>query len=80
MDIRNGSITAYNGISASLGTSNQFNINKSGTNYLNVFNNGRLWLGSGTPADAGFQADIVGTLRVGGNLSLTSDNGIILGT
>jgi hypothetical protein len=70
MDIRNGLITAYNGISASLGTSNQFNINKSGTNYLNVFNNGRLWVGSGTPADAGFQADIVGTTRLNGNVTL----------
>jgi len=58
MDIRNGSITAYNGISASLGSSNQFNINKSGTNYLNVFNNGRLWLGSGAPVDAGYQLDV----------------------
>lgn len=80
MDIRNGLISAYNGISASLGTSGQFNVNKSTGSYFTIFNNGRLWLGSGTPVDAGFQADIVGTLRVGGNLSLTSDNGIILGT
>jgi hypothetical protein len=72
MDIRNGSITAYNGISASLGTSNQFNINKSGTNYLNVFNNGRLWIGSGTPTDSGFQADIVGTVRVNGTLTINT--------
>jgi hypothetical protein len=72
MDIRNGSITAYNGISASLGASNQFNINKSGTNYLNIFNNGRLWIGSGTPADAGFQMDIVGTTRVQGALSINT--------
>jgi hypothetical protein len=72
MDIRNGLITAYNGISASLGTSNQFNINKSGTNYLNVFNNGRLWIGSGTPVDAGFQIDIAGVLR-GTNTAVNSD-------
>jgi len=72
MDIRNGLITAYNGISASLGTSNQFNINKSGTNYLNVFNNGRLWIGSGTPVDAGVQVDIVGVLR-GTNTTANSD-------
>jgi hypothetical protein len=72
MDIRNGSITAYNGISASLGASNQFNINKSGTNYLNIFNNGRLWIGSGTPADAGFQMDIVGATRVQGELSINT--------
>jgi hypothetical protein len=72
MDIRNGLITAYNGISASLGTSNQFNINKSGTNYLNVFNNGRLWLGSGTPADAGYQMDIAGTARIQGALSINT--------
>jgi hypothetical protein len=70
MDIRNGSITAYNGISASLGTSNQFNINKSGTNYLNVFNNGRMWIGSGTPVDAGYQMDIVGTARVSGDFQV----------
>jgi len=72
MDIRNGLITAYNGISASLGTSNQFNINKSGTNYLNVFNNGRLWIGSGTPVDAGVQVDIAGVLR-GTNTTANSD-------
>jgi hypothetical protein len=72
MDIRNGSITAYNGISASLGTSNQFNINKSGTNYLNVFNNGRVWIGSGTPIDAGVQVDIAGVLR-GTNTAVNSD-------
>jgi len=71
MEIRNGLITAYNGISASLGTSNQFNINKSGTNYLNVFNNGRLRIGSGTVVDAGYQADIVGTIRVQGPIYTT---------
>jgi hypothetical protein len=76
MDIRNGLITAYNGISASLGTSNQFNINKSGTNYLNVFNNGRLWIGSGTLVDAGFQMDIVGTARVSGDMRI---NGLTIG-
>lgn len=80
MDIRNGLISTYNGISASLGTSNAFDIYKSTTGYVKIFNNGRAWFGSGTPVDAGFQMDIVGTLRVGGNLSLSSDNGIILGT
>jgi hypothetical protein len=72
MDIRNGLITTYNGINASLGTSNQFNINKSGTNYLNVFNNGRVWIGSGTPVDAGYQVDIAGVLR-GTNTTANSD-------
>ncbi len=70
MDIRNGLISAYNGISASLGTSNQINFYKSTSNYFTMFNNGRLWLGSGTPVDAGFQADINGTTRLNGNVTL----------
>jgi hypothetical protein len=81
MDIRNGLVTAYNGISASLGTSNQFNVNKSGTSYLNVFNNGRVWIGSGTPVDAGYPIDFQGTVRIANtnNLTFGSSGGIRIG-
>ena len=68
MDIRNGLISTYNGISASLGTSNAFDIYKSTTGYVKIFNNGRAWFGSGTPVDAGYQMDIVGTARVSGDV------------
>ena len=74
MDIRNGLISAYNGISASLGTSNAFDIYKSTTGYVKIFNNGRAWFGSGTPVDGGFQMDINGTARVSGNTVISAGN------
>ena len=72
MDIRNGLITAYAGISASVGASSGISFYKSTGSYFNLFNNGRLWIGSGTPVDAGYQMDIVGASRVTGNWTITN--------
>ena len=72
MDIRNGLITAYAGISASVGASSGISFYKSSGSYFNLFNNGRLWIGSGTPVDAGYQADIVGSSRVTGNWTVNN--------
>ena len=82
MDIRNGLISAYNGISASLGTSNAFDIYKSTTGYVKIFNNGRAWFGSGTPVDAGFQMDVNGTSRMFGSVTIstgTTSQGTFIG-
>jgi hypothetical protein len=82
MDIRNGLLSVYNGVSASVGTSNAFDIYKSTSGYVRVFNNGRLWVGSGTPADAGYQADFQGTVRIANTYNLTfggSSAGIRIG-
>jgi hypothetical protein len=73
MDIRNGLLSVYGGMSASVSASNAFDIYKAGGNsYARIFNNGRAWFGSGTPVDAGFQADIAGTTRVQGALSINT--------
>lgn len=71
MDIRNGVINAYNGISASLGSSGQFNVNRSTGSYFTIFNNGRAWFGNGNSIDAGYQMDIGGTVRVQGAIYTT---------
>ena len=71
MDIRNGLITAYAGISASLGSAGQFNVNRSTGSYFTIFNNGRAWFGNGNPIDAGYQMDIAGTTRVRGAIYTT---------
>jgi hypothetical protein len=63
MDIRNGLITAYAGISASVGASSGISFYKNSGSYFNLFNNGRLWVGSGTPVDAGYTADFAGVIR-----------------
>lgn len=72
MDIRNGAIIAYNGISASLGSSGQFNVNRSTGSYFTIFNNGRAWFGNGNPVDGGFQMDVAGVLR-GTNTATNAD-------
>lgn len=72
MDIRNGLLSVYNGVSASVGTSNAFDIYKSTSGYVRIFNNGRAWFGGGTPVDAGYQADINGTARIQGPLSINT--------
>lgn len=72
MDIRNGLITAYAGISASVGASSGINFYKSTGSYFTIFNNGRAWFGSGTPVDGGYQVDIAGVLR-GTNTATNSD-------
>ncbi len=74
MDIRNGLLSVYNGVSASVGTSNAFDIFKSTSGYVRVFNNGRLWAGSGTPVDAGFQVDFQGNVRIANTNNLTFGN------
>lgn len=72
MDIRNGLITTYAGISASLGSSGQFTVSKTTGSYFTILNNGRAWFGNGTPVDGGYQVDIAGVLR-GTNTATNSD-------
>ena len=72
MDIRNGLITAYAGISASVGASSGISFYKSSGSYFTIFNNGRAWFGSGTPVDATYQVDVAGVLR-GTNTAANSD-------
>lgn len=87
MDIRNGLITAYAGISASVGASSGISFYKNSGSYFNLFNNGRLWIGSGTPVDAGYTADIRGTSQFADNINISagkritwdSTNQVILG-
>jgi hypothetical protein len=72
MDIRNGLLSVYNGVSASVGTSNAFDIYKSTSGYVRIFNNGRLWIGNGTPVDAGYQMDVRGISQFTENINVSA--------
>jgi len=48
-----------------------FSFKKSTNTYFHLFNNGRVWIGAGTPSDAGFMLDVTGSVRIGGTLTFT---------
>lgn len=56
-----------------------FSIKKASNTYFHVFNNGRVWIGNGTPADAGFAFDVQGASRIVGNLNIGSTSAVGVG-
>jgi hypothetical protein len=71
----NGSLSSNRFVELSTST---LSFGKGANTNLHLFNNGNVWIGNGTPADAGFNLNINGTSRTGGNATITGD--ILLGS
>lgn len=51
-----------------LGTNKTLSFGKGSNTYWHFFNNGNVWIGSGTPVDAGYKVDIQGSIRYVGSI------------
>jgi hypothetical protein len=65
----NGTLTSNRFVD--LGTAT-LSIGKAANANFHLFNNGRMWIGSGTPIDGGFQMDVAGTVRLQNEVTLTN--------